>query len=443
MLSVGNHFSIFCGIYARHRLTTRNVAFPARVAFAMASTQSEGSKPTPPKSDGKQEKAPAEPQFTELSRGLLIHRPDIHSKEKSKLPVAAEVAPPRIILIFGWMDAPARIVTKYANPWIERFPQATVILRLSSAASYMAGKDAKDLMMKRLVNLVKEEGHKEERRHSLHTEIGRVQLESDRFSMDKNKQNEVASKKDPGDSTVTLIEKSTESIRASSPAEAPPSGIIIHSFSDGGNGTLASFIELLSSKKIPVPTPRAHIIDSSPGIGTAYSASTAMSMAYKHRSKLVYWAIRIAVYLFTRTLLFVKRITGSPTRSDLLRRTLNNPEMWQWKGQVGGPGPKEGKTVPRLYLFSKADRLIDHKAVESHARDFARVHHLDEPQTIAMDPAKRAPGEKTGMPEMAKSPLQLRRWENGPHCDLGRHDFEGYWSSIDAFLENHAKDPVV
>ncbi len=397
--------------------------------------------------------------LVELSRGLLIYRPDPNRrKTKSEIPVASEVAPPRVVLLFGWMDAPARIVSKYAQPWIDRFPNSTVIVRLSSAAIFWAPPKERDAMIKRLAELIKEEGVTQQSRSSLRSEIERLDQEAALHSLSADKAKaakEQLKGKDVGDSTVTLIDKDEAKSMAgsttalASPADAVPSGMFIHSFSDGGSNNVALLLDYLSTHSIPVPAPRAHIFDSSPGISSARSSSTAISMAFKRRSALLYWSVRIAMYAFMRAMLFVKWITGQRPRSHIMRWKLNAPSKWTWPGQIGtcnvvaGSSDASKQLLPRMYLYSKADLLIEYEAVQQHARDYAQIHKLPEPQPVEIEPTMSDEERKESLKKIGESPLQLRRFAKAPHCDLGRYDQDGYWGHIDAFLKAHAREPVV
>ena len=376
----------------------------------------------------------APPSLKEPSRGLLVYRPATTTSSSAATSGEA-ITPPRVILLFGWMDAPARIVTKYAQPWIERFPSATVVVRLSSAASFLANKKDKEAMMKRLVDLVAQE-----EANASGEEMG---------SGDAEKViEELADEKDPGDSTVTLIEKDEAGIADSTPTITPPTpsptGTIIHTFSDGGSTNLTSLLDYLSTHALPVPHVRAHIIDSSPGISTARSSSKAFAMAHQRRHPLVYWSIRAAIYLFMRSFLFVRWISGQRTRSEIMRWKLNDKQKWKWPGAIGGKEDSSVKVpVPRLYLYSKADALIASSAVEKHARDYAASCSLAPPEPIAVDPEMSSEKRKESLDKLAEEPIQLRRYERAPHCDLGRHDYEGYWAHIDAFLKAHGNGPFL
>ncbi|KAK0522828.1 hypothetical protein OC834_006130 [Tilletia horrida] len=146
---------------------------------------------------------------------------------------------------------------------------------------------------------------------------------------------------------------------------------------------------------------------------------------------------------------------------------------------------------PRLYLYSRADALIPWNHVERHAKDAARIQaggggggKAAEPELIVQEgedcssPSALQAAAKAGTvdPETAKwaelsakfdssfhrerttslssatatsagalsektkqgrTPprgVRLVRWEKAPHCDIGRHDAQGYWAAVDDWL---------
>lgn len=192
--------------------------------------------------------------------------------------------------------------------------------------------------------------------------------------------------------------------------------------SDGGANNLSQLLRLFPGRN--VPPPQAIIFDCSPGKSTARSASTAFTLPLARRPY-VRLIVRSAIYLFLRVVYVLKMIIGSKTWSELLRRHLNNPASWTWS--KAEPKQKSRKLPPRLYLYSKADALIDYRAVEEHAQEAAKLQGLPGPLAIA--------DLKTKKSKPDAGVVVLRRWENAKHCDLGRADFDGYWTAVRSFLE--------
>ncbi len=112
--------------------------------------------------------------------------------------------------------------------------------------------------------------------------------------------------KDVGDSTVTLIDHK-EALSSSSSSENgkdeafKPSGFVIHSFSDGGAGNLALFLDEMarrypSTSSTPAPKVHSLIMDSSPGKANPTTGSVAFTMHLANRPRLRAF-VRFFVYL--------------------------------------------------------------------------------------------------------------------------------------------------
>ena len=72
-------------------------------------------------------------------------------------PVSTSRGPaPAAVLIQGWMDAPLRIVAKYAAPYARLFPDSTIVLQLSTGSSFMAAEAAKQKTARRVGEVLAE-----------------------------------------------------------------------------------------------------------------------------------------------------------------------------------------------------------------------------------------------------------------------------------------------
>lgn len=85
---------------------------------------------------------------------IYIHRPlPIRERQKKDAELAKEGGsggssinavstsrgpPPAAVLLQGWMDGPLRIVAKYAAVYARLFPEATIVLQLSTGKSFMS-----------------------------------------------------------------------------------------------------------------------------------------------------------------------------------------------------------------------------------------------------------------------------------------------------------------
>lgn len=106
-------------------------------------------------------------KFVAQSRSVHIYRPDQQSSQYEASspavlkPISTTLQPPGTVVIMGWMDAPLRIVTKYAAPYAKLFPQATIIIKLSTGKSFMASKEAKEASLMKVVDVFENVSDKE------------------------------------------------------------------------------------------------------------------------------------------------------------------------------------------------------------------------------------------------------------------------------------------
>ena len=317
--------------------------------------------------------------FVRLSESVYISRPSERAgtgtgSASASADTNGGLAPlrtaiqPSHVVIFGWMDAPLRLVLKYAVPYTLLFPDSTVVIKLSDGRSYLAGEAA--------------------RRAALGPVLAAVR----------------------GTNTG-----------AGAGAGAGGAGIVIHSFSDGGGGNLALFAPTLGAGA------RVHsvVMDSSPGRSTPSSGASAFTMPLSHRP-LLRAVARALVYVGLHVLRLYAWIRGLPPRGEAMRQTLNDPKAWP-----------AHSLPPRLYLYSKADKLIPYKAVEEHAHRAAVVHSPgSRPHLLDMEPSP-----PSSLLELPTPAISLRRWSHAPHCSIGRHDPRGYWAALAAFYSATLNPP--
>lgn len=77
---------------------------------------------------------------------------------------------------------------------------------------------------------------------------------------------------------------------------------------------------------------------------------------------------------------------------------------------------------PAMFMYSKADPLIPHRHVEAFASARAmRIGHVA---------AAMTQGEGVG-----GGVVVMKRWDDAPHCEIGRMDPEGYRKALKDFLK--------
>lgn len=386
------------------------------------------------------------PELTRLQHNTFISRPGDPSRvairELDPAVLPAPLRPldqqsglarsPSHIVVFGWMDAPIRLVAKYAQPYTVLFPDATVLIQLSDGKSYLAPENVRREQLQRVIAEITSSPSGAE---------GRALLATD--------------KTDVGDSTVTLIDHSDARSASSKDSNAEAvqvGGFVIHSFSDGGAGNLALFLDEMARRKGPSPRVHSLIMDSSPGKANPRTGSVAFTMHLSNRPRLraiVQFFVYIGLYL----LKIWTKVTGQPGRGELMRRRLNSLKTWSWvtasytsKHQAASEEKREGggDYPPRMYMYSKADKLIPWQFVEEHANELAKLRSV-QPGLVQMEEEGErdrllgaAKGDSNGASKTTYE-VELRRWDRPPHCSIGRADFEGYWSAVIDFYMNVLK----
>ncbi|SPO30571.1 uncharacterized protein UTRI_05188 [Ustilago trichophora] len=383
----------------------------------------------------------APPELTRIQHNTFVSRPNdpsraaIRDTDPSVLPPPLRpidrknglVRSPSHVLIFGWMDAPIRLVAKYAQPYTVLFPDATVLIQLSDGKSYLARENIRREQLQRIIS----------------------EITSSPFSAEETS-NKVVDTKDVGDSTVTLIDHS-EARSASSEdgkEEAPKvGGFVIHSFSDGGAGNLALFLDEMARRTGPSPRVHSLIMDSSPGKSNPQTASIAFTMHMANRP-LLRAIVRFFVYIGLYLLKIWTKVTGQTARGELMRKRLNSLRSWSWVTASHTPKPqgavsKESAGAeypPRMYVYTKADQLIPWQFVEEHANQLASIRKTQPGLVQVENESERATllnAVKEKKEQSTKEyKVELRRWDTPPHCSIGRSDFEGYWAAVIDFHQN-------
>jgi hypothetical protein len=361
--------------------------------------------------------------FVAKSRSVHIYRPKKEKKVKSDSketssvlsPIKTDGVSPSVVLIMGWMNAPLRIVLKYATPYAKLFPQATIIIKLSTGSAFMASAEAREASFKGIVSLLEEAQSSSEAKAALHGQVAELELSANQagIRLDVDTQNRLQQE----------AEKQEQPDASSLQPPPQQSGMLIHSFSDGGANNLSLLLRQVPGKNVPKIL--ANIFDCSPGIASARSGSIAFSIPFAKRP-FVHLLVRSTLYFYLTLLGIIRILLRRRSWSQIMRAHLNEAQTWGYS-----QSNKQASKValpPRMYLYSKADKLINWRAVEEHAREAAALQGLS--GSIQVDQIKEKKDEKT------KSVVVTKRWDHANHCDLGRADFEGYWTTVRTFLQN-------
>ncbi|SOV03515.1 uncharacterized protein UDID_06735 [Ustilago sp. UG-2017a] len=378
------------------------------------------------------------PELSRVQDNTFVSRPTdpsragIHKLDASTLPSPLRridrqrgvVHSPSHVIIFGWMGASIRLVSKYAQPYTVLFPDATIFIQLSDGKSYLARENVRREQLQHVIAEISSSSNAPEKRFK--------EVET----------------KDVGDSTITLIDHSEA--RSSSSSEdgkeaAQVGGFVIHSFSDGGAGNLALFLDEMACRKGASARVHSLIMDSSPGKSNPKTGSIAFTMHLANRARLRA-IVRFFVYLGLYLLKIWTKLTGQPQRGELMRKRLNSLRSWSWVTASHTPKPQQVEKKadadypPRMYMYTKADQLIPWQFVEEHAQDLARIREVQQGLVQMEKESEREKLLEAVREGKTRSEsdykVELRRWDTPPHCSIGRSDFEVYWAAVIDFYTN-------
>ncbi|KAJ7693431.1 hypothetical protein B0H17DRAFT_1199937 [Mycena rosella] len=211
---------------------------------------------------------------------------------------------PRVIVLFGWMDAPTRLMTKYAMNHRYRWPSSDIAIVQSHPAFIWTSEEGRDEKLRPLANYL----------------VSKVYRQPERAA----------------------------------------SGILLHVISNGGAFQLITLSRVLhsivsSSSDIPRRNIRlATIIDSAPGTGEYSSLLTTLTTGVK--SPAVKALTNVPVTLFYLVVRLRRAALGEENLFTDLHSRLQSPDLL----------PRSDSLAPRLYIYSIADAMVPFASVEKH-----------------------------------------------------------------------------
>ena len=164
--------------------------------------------------------------------------------------------------------------------------------------------------------------------------------------------------------------------------------VLVHHSSNGGANQVIEFARGWKAEYGEMLPMRVQIFDSGPAEGSwskshaAISASLPRSFVWRVFGSALVHLLLVSIFVFDK-------VTGTGNRLRTLCSQLNNPVLFKL-------------VTPRVYLYSKADKMVDWEDVEAHA---------DEAE---------AKGYK----------VQRVRFEKSPHVGHIMEDAEKYWNAI-------------
>ncbi|KAF1994168.1 DUF829-domain-containing protein [Amniculicola lignicola CBS 123094] len=164
--------------------------------------------------------------------------------------------------------------------------------------------------------------------------------------------------------------------------------ILVHHFSNGGGNQVIEFAKAYKASTGTVLPMRAQIIDSGPGKGEWMRSYAAIILSLP---RTLLWRILgpIFVHLLLTTIFIFDKVTRRENKAIVMAKELNNAGLFD-------------RRAPRVYLYSKADKMVGHDEVEEHA-DLAASHGWD----------------------VAKV-----KFEKSPHAGHVREDPDRYWGKV-------------
>jgi hypothetical protein len=133
----------------------------------------------------------------------------------------------------------------------------------------------------------------------------------------------------------------------------PQEKVLLHAFSSGGATAIFQLAKEYQGRTgLPLPISKA-IFDSCPGTSGYLSTVRAFSVNLP-QAAIIRGVGAIALRILFGFWSFAEAITGTENIVDVVRRGLNNAELFDAK-------------VARLYVYSAKDEMIDWRDVETHA----------------------------------------------------------------------------
>ncbi|KAF7325567.1 Transmembrane protein 53 [Mycena kentingensis (nom. inval.)] len=184
-------------------------------------------------------------------------------------------------------------------------------------------------------------------------------------------------------------------------AEKSNPSILVHILSNGGGFhymTLLRILQTLPSRAPVASIPTALILDSTPG-----DVGLQTSLAFAAPSNPVLRLLSLPpLCLFYGAYLAAHVLLGKTNIFTQLRAALHEATIFP---TVVGAGA--GKGTPRMYLYSKKDRISDPVRLQA---------HVDEAKSAGLD-------------------VTAEVYDDAPHVGLARVHPERYWASVKRFWE--------
>lgn len=281
---------------------------------------------------------------------------------------------PSAVVVCGWMDAQLKHVDKYAKPYSEMYPHATVLIQLSTAKSAF---------------FTTREGSRPE-----------------------------------AETSLEVLRSASDRARNMVPGERPT--VLFHSFSNGGFIPLSTLLYFGCKDPMRLPQPLAHIMECSPGELSGKTLADAMTVGadtdtmYGRTSE---WMTRTLGRALMDGISGYSQVRGQEHPFERVKREFNEPASWAWSDAPA-------RIPPRLYTMTLADQFIPPDRVYKHAAQANAALTGQAGDVPVVDMEGLAPEDV----RLNHVPVQICRWEHAKHCELARHAGPTYWTAIRQFL---------
>ncbi|KAJ7500233.1 hypothetical protein B0H11DRAFT_2275937 [Mycena galericulata] len=251
-----------------------------------------------------------------------------------------DIPSPSLVLLFGYMDARSAHLQKYADNLHTQFPTATIVVIKSFSDFFWSSNNHLESVLMPVVDVLKSQA-----------------------------------------------------------ATKDSSGILVHVLSNGGGFNYMTFHKLLEKLAIPGPlmaegTPNALILDSTPG-----DDGLASSIAFAAPSNPILRLIAVPPIVLLYGIFYaINTVRGNTPIFDQLRATLLSPDVLPSVIESQGAV----KTTPRMYIYSKADKVAEPAKIKA---------HLEEAQRRGFD-------------------ARVEVYETTAHVGHAHKDPERYWASV-------------
>jgi hypothetical protein len=231
--------------------------------------------------------------FKRLNTSTYIYEPT--TAAASSLPASSSSSSPSpdLILLPSWLDAAPRHIAKYTRGYQTLYPSARILLLTTALADV-----------------------------TIHTRAAEA-----------------------------LRLEPTLSLLTSLP---PHTGILLHSFSNGGAYTVNLLARLYLARTGHILPVSAQILDSAPGHGHYGRTATALALGLPRSPVVLRYVGLVMLHLFLAAYYVAKTASGGRNKVEVMREGLLDQRYWDGE-------------VPRAYVYSKDDKMVAWGDVLEHA----------------------------------------------------------------------------